>query len=157
MKAKIELDITPLDVQYHVQVKYKGPLPPPNANAPTTVGISNLPTRNLDSVTLEKLCDDFTNAMFTAARLERPPEAVGPPEKEDLTLNMRWIGDGNATLFLKGDEVAELYESASGKILVKSLLHLARYARVEFDSVDEAKKAAEKSVLQWFERMMGDE
>ncbi len=162
MKANIELDIQRLNIQEFIRIEPKSPpaVPPPTASLPPGAAsasgaaplFTSLHIRNLDSVTLEKLCDDYTSAMFKAARLERPPQVVGVAEKEPLTLSMQWI-DGY--LIVKGGTVAHVHGGDSRYVGNIMLPNPQTYKSV-FTTESKARKEMERVVMAWFERMTGE-
>lgn len=66
MKTKIEVELKPFTTPNFVLVK----------NAPTAEEReTSLPLSALDSLTLDRLCNDFRNAVFNKAGKEQPPTA----------------------------------------------------------------------------------
>ncbi len=156
MKAKIEFDIKPLLAGEHVVVEYET-APPPDGSAPlppvppASPSLS-LHVRNLDADTLDKLCEEYTNDMFQAAGLKRPPQVVGVAEKEPLVLSMQWLkGD----LFVNGVVISNVYGGDSRYVGSVMLPNPPTYKSV-FATEGEARKEMERVVMTWFERMTGE-
>ncbi len=157
MKAKIEFDIKPLLAGEHVVVEYET-APPPDGSAlvpPILGGVPpslSLHVRNLDADTLDKLCEEYTNDMFQAAGLKRPPQVVGVAEKEPLVLNMQWLkGD----LFVNGVVISNVYGGDSRYVGSVMLPNPSTYKSV-FTTESKARKEMERVVMAWFERMTGE-
>ncbi|MCP4256841.1 MAG: hypothetical protein GY774_04840 [Planctomycetes bacterium] len=145
MKAKLELDIAPLSHQSYVHF---GPTPEqPHVS---------LHVKHLSARTLEDLCTDFTNGMFEIAELKRPTvELQAVPGTEPVKLDLHWI---DYRLYANDECVAEVvgFDSDNQSIKVISDLRLSPVVSSTcYSSIDRARRAAEKAVLQWFKDRTG--
>ena len=63
MKTKVDLDTVPFDIPRKIMVK-----------SPTTSGPDiELPLCAFDGCTLERMCQEFTDAIFKTSGVQRPP------------------------------------------------------------------------------------
>lgn len=66
MKATIEIELKPFTVPNFVT-------PVPKTGRQDTEGTHSIPLSDLDARTLEQMCDEFREAVFTKAGKQRPP------------------------------------------------------------------------------------
>ena len=71
MKVNIEVDLIPFKTPNYILVRQK-----PGKKEDGFKEATNLPLRELDSLTLAKLCDDFRAEVFKKAGKQQPPTCV---------------------------------------------------------------------------------